>query len=50
MLLLYFFMWQLLGCIALGSWINDNLLGLALNNGVKPWWVGIFNGISAFHN
>ncbi|KAB5584765.1 cation transport protein-domain-containing protein [Coniochaeta sp. 2T2.1] len=46
----YFFLWQLLGCLALGAWINNNLPGPALQNGMKPWWLGIFNGVSAFNN
>ncbi|RSL53406.1 hypothetical protein CEP54_010394 [Fusarium duplospermum] len=47
-LLLYFFLWQFLGCIALGAWININKP--ALNNNPKLWWLGIFNGVSAFNN
>ncbi|RSL74756.1 hypothetical protein CEP53_000052 [Fusarium sp. AF-6] len=47
-LLLYFFLWQFLGCIALGAWINNNRS--ALDNSHKPWWLGIFNGVSAFNN
>ncbi|RSL99601.1 hypothetical protein CEP52_009679 [Fusarium oligoseptatum] len=47
-LLLYFFLWQFLGCIALGAWINNNRP--ALDNSHKPWWLGIFNGVSAFNN
>ncbi|KAK7408832.1 hypothetical protein QQX98_009018 [Neonectria punicea] len=48
LLLLYFFLWQLLGCIALGAWISNNKP--ALDNSPKPWWLGIFNGVSAFNN
>jgi hypothetical protein len=47
---LYFFLWQFLGCIALGAWINNNLPEAATTNGLNPWWVGIFNGASAFNN
>ncbi|KAK4229247.1 cation transport protein-domain-containing protein [Podospora fimiseda] len=47
---LYFFLWQLLGCLALGAWINNNQPGPPLGNGINPWWLGIFNGASAFNN
>ncbi|KAI8716498.1 hypothetical protein NCS52_00943900 [Fusarium sp. LHS14.1] len=47
-LLLYFFLWQFLGCISLGAWINNNKP--ALDNSLNPWWLGIFNGVSAFNN
>lgn len=47
---LYFVLWQLLGCLALGAWINHNLPGPPLENGINPWWLGIFNGASAFNN
>ncbi|KAM7191114.1 Cation transport domain containing protein [Naviculisporaceae sp. PSN 640] len=47
---LYFVLWQLLGCIALGAWIHNNQPGPPLANGITPWWLGIFNGVSAFNN
>ena len=47
---LYFFIWQFLGCIALGAWINNNMPETARGNGINPWWLGIFNGVSAFNN
>lgn len=47
---LYFALWQLLGCLGLGAWIANNLPGPALANGINPWWLGIFNGVSAFNN
>ncbi|EEU43676.1 uncharacterized protein NECHADRAFT_12230, partial [Fusarium vanettenii 77-13-4] len=47
-LLLYLFLWQFLGCISLGSWINNNKP--ALENSPNLWWLGIFNGVSAFNN
>ncbi|KAJ4291484.1 hypothetical protein N0V88_006081 [Collariella sp. IMI 366227] len=47
---LYFVLWQLLGCLALGAWIHYNLPDPPLQNGIKPWWLGIFNGVSAFNN
>ncbi|RSL65155.1 hypothetical protein CEP53_003789 [Fusarium sp. AF-6] len=47
---LYFFLWQFLGCIALGAWINNRMPDTAKANGIKPWWLGVFNGVSAFNN
>lgn len=47
---LYFFLWQFLGCIALGAWIHNNRPGPPLANGIAPWWLGVFNGVSAFNN
>jgi hypothetical protein len=47
---LYFFLWQLVGCLALGAWINNNQAKTSLDNGINPWWLGIFNGVSAFNN
>lgn len=47
---LYFFLWQFLGCIALGAWINNNMPEVTTSNGINPWWAGIFNGVSAFNN
>lgn len=46
----YFILWQLLGCLALGAWINNHMPDTAHQNGISPWWLGIFNGISAFNN
>ncbi|KAG6001524.1 hypothetical protein E4U21_004115 [Claviceps maximensis] len=47
---LYFTLWQLLGCVGLAACIAHNRPGLALANGINPWWLGIFNGVSAFNN
>ncbi|EPE04669.1 impb mucb samb family protein [Ophiostoma piceae UAMH 11346] len=47
---LYFVLWQVLGCIALGAWINCHMASTATANGINPWWLGIFNGASAFNN
>ncbi|KAI1485699.1 TrkH-domain-containing protein [Biscogniauxia mediterranea] len=47
---LYSFCWQFFGCIALGAWIANNQPRPALDNGISPWWNGIFNGVSAFNN
>lgn len=46
----YFFAWQIFGCIGLGAWIAINQPQPALDNGINPWWNGIFNGASAFNN
>lgn len=46
----YFFLWQFLGCVALGAWMNNNMPETARSNGINPWWNGIFNGVSAFNN
>lgn len=46
----YFFTWQIFGCIGLGAWISRYQPGPALENGINPWWNGIFNGVSAFNN
>jgi Trk-type K+ transport system membrane component len=47
---LYFVLWQLLGCLALGAWINNNQPEPPLKNGINPWWLGVFNSVSAFNN
>lgn len=47
---LYFFLWQFLGCLALGAWINNHMASTTKANGINPWWLGIFNGASAFNN
>ncbi|KAK0610408.1 cation transport protein-domain-containing protein [Bombardia bombarda] len=47
---LYFFLWQFIGCIALGAWINNHQAYTPLGNGINPWWLGVFNGASAFNN
>ncbi|KAG0645536.1 Low-affinity potassium transport [Hyphodiscus hymeniophilus] len=47
---LYFVLWQLLGCLGLGAYIAHNQASTAYENGINPWWLGIFNGVSAFNN
>lgn len=47
---IYFFLWQFLGCIALGAWINNHRASTAEANGINPWWLGAFNAVSAFNN
>ncbi|KAK1977897.1 cation transport protein-domain-containing protein [Colletotrichum cereale] len=46
----YFFLWQLLTCVALGAWMNNYMPNTARANGINPWWLGVFNGVSAFNN
>ena len=47
---LYFIMCQLLPCIGLGAWTAAHRASMTRENGLNPWWVGIFNGVSAFNN
>lgn len=47
---LYFVLWQLLGCLALGAWISHHMPEVPKANGIHPWWLGVFNGVSAFNN
>jgi hypothetical protein len=47
---LYFFLWQFLGCLAIGAWIANYMPETATSNGANPWWLGAFNAVSAFNN
>ncbi|KAI8160276.1 Low-affinity potassium transport protein [Colletotrichum sp. SAR 10_70] len=47
---LYSILWQVLGAVALGAWIANNMPTTATSNGANPWWAGIFFAISAFNN
>ncbi|KAI3393936.1 hypothetical protein diail_3460 [Diaporthe ilicicola] len=47
---MYFFLWQLLGAIALGAWVSVNNPLVAGENAQNPWWTGVFVAISAFNN
>ncbi|EQB56524.1 hypothetical protein CGLO_03467 [Colletotrichum gloeosporioides Cg-14] len=47
---LYSVLWQVLGAVALGAWIANNMPTTATSNGANPWWAGIFFAISAFNN
>ncbi|CAD6566520.1 MAG: hypothetical protein ASARMPRED_009072 [Alectoria sarmentosa] len=47
---LYFVLWQLLGCIGLGAYVASKRASTAEVNAENPWWVGAFNGVSAFNN
>ncbi|KIW08770.1 uncharacterized protein PV09_00708 [Verruconis gallopava] len=47
---IYFFSWQLLGCLGLGAYVSNNYASTTRVNGLNPWWVGVFNAVSAFNN
>lgn len=47
---LYFVLFQLLGCIGLAAYVAINRPAAAQANALNPWWVGAFNGVSAFNN
>lgn len=46
----YFVIWQLLGALALGAYVNNYYPTVSRENGLAPWWVGAFNAVSAFNN
>ncbi|KAF4626697.1 hypothetical protein G7Y89_g11456 [Cudoniella acicularis] len=46
----YLIIFQILGSVGLSTYIALNRPSVALANGVNPWWVGIFDGVSAFNN
>lgn len=46
----YYMLFQFFGCIGLGAYIANNRPSVARTNGLHPWWVGIFFGVSAFNN
>ncbi|QDS71082.1 hypothetical protein FKW77_008994 [Venturia effusa] len=47
---IYFVLWQLVGALALGAYVNHYYPNKARENGLAPWWVGAFNAVSAFNN
>jgi hypothetical protein len=47
---LYFVLWQLLGAIALGSWIAVHSPEIPAVNSQNAWWSGIFMAVSCFSN
>lgn len=47
---LYLVTFQLLGSIALGSYITAHTPEIPAANHVNSWWLGSFNAISAFNN
>ncbi|TAQ88711.1 hypothetical protein B7494_g2953 [Chlorociboria aeruginascens] len=47
---IYFILWQVLGCIGLAAYTAHNKADTSRENGINPWWLGIFNGVSAFNN
>ncbi|RDL31144.1 uncharacterized protein BP5553_09933 [Venustampulla echinocandica] len=46
----YFVAWQVFGAISLGAYMAHNNASLAADNGINPWWMGIFFGVSAFNS
>ncbi|KAF9876859.1 hypothetical protein CkaCkLH20_05705 [Colletotrichum karsti] len=47
---LYSVLCHVLGGLALGAWIANNMPETATSNGANPWWAGIFFAVSAFNN
>ncbi|KAL2024238.1 hypothetical protein VTK56DRAFT_9394 [Thermocarpiscus australiensis] len=47
---MYFFLWQLLGAIALGAWLAVNAPEVTAVNAQNPWWAGAFLCVSAFNS
>ncbi|RDW65510.1 hypothetical protein BP5796_10202 [Coleophoma crateriformis] len=47
---LYFVVWQFFGALTMALYIKDHKAGVARDNGVGAWWLGIFLGVSAFNN
>jgi hypothetical protein len=47
---IYFFLWQLLGCLACGAYVNNYYASTTEQNGINPYWTGAFNAVSAFNN
>lgn len=45
---LYYVLWQLLGALALGSWLAVNAPEISAVNQQNSWWSGIFMSVSAF--
>ena len=35
---MYFFLWQILGCLGLGAYVANNRPGTARDNGLNPWY------------
>jgi Cation transport protein len=36
---IYFVLWQLLGCLAVGAWMNNYASDITGANGINAWWV-----------
>ncbi|KAM3078285.1 hypothetical protein ACMFMG_002421 [Clarireedia jacksonii] len=47
---IYWILWQFLGGLGLALYFSYNKASVAEENGINPWWLGIFNAISAFNN
>lgn len=48
--IVYFFLWQLIGGIALGAWMSVYATEDSAVNAQNPWWAGFFLAISAYNN
>ena len=47
---LYFVLFQLLGAVGMGAWMQINRPSVALRNGENSFWTGCFFAVSAFNN
>ncbi|KAI9815830.1 MAG: hypothetical protein M1832_005244 [Thelocarpon impressellum] len=47
---LYYALWLLLGSLGVGAYVANNKASVTRTNGINPWWVGVFNAVSAFNN
>lgn len=47
---LYLVLWQVLGSVGLGAWLSRHRADVPRRNGIGPWWLGVFNAVSAFNN
>ena len=45
---LYFVLWQLLGAVGVGAYLQLNRPDIAYSNGLNPFWTGAFFAVSAF--
>ncbi|RKF62848.1 Low-affinity potassium transport protein [Golovinomyces cichoracearum] len=46
----YYIIWQIYGCIALGAYISYRYPDVAHESGLNPWWIGIYLAVSGFNN
>jgi hypothetical protein len=47
---LYFVLWQLLGCLAVGAWMNNYASNITGANGINAWWVSLCTYLSYISN
>ena len=45
---LYFVLWQLLGAVGVGAYLQSKRPEIAYTNGLNPFWTGAFFAVSAF--